>query len=307
MATQAKHTPTTPPARDAVILIPGFSLGPQDDCVDICARRLALAFDRSAKSPKASFVVSGGTEEDYGGGQTRRVTISRKDGAAQTPFMDIYVFDYGPPLTGEFSKRNPFMQALSVGFLLLANVGRLFKAMSARCKGRSHKVHVFYAGALFLAVSIYAVLLTFTVGATVYDAFRLQAPPAARSSSAENPGSQAKNGKPAGEGGSSSAGAQNSGDKKASSEEVSVPADMLFVPKWLWWMKTFFVITAALGLASATDMKKILAYVSAESTCAVNYINYDARGLALRGQLARLLEHIMERDDVVYERVHVFS
>lgn len=159
-----------PPARDAIVFVPGLLHNPATNSVDIIALRMAHALNRQADTGAASFLVSEGREEDYHGNRTRTVTVLRQDGDREIPLFDLYGFDYRESLTGQHEKRRPIFQALGIGWLLFTNFGTLLRAFRRRSKSGAQKVQTMLAGALFVLLMIYMFVLLFTVGATVYEA-----------------------------------------------------------------------------------------------------------------------------------------
>lgn len=295
--TPAETPPTQTPAetaeRDAIIYVPGLFADPASQSVDVVAWRMIYALNRQAKSGSASFILSKGEDEDYGGNKTRTITISRKDGARETPIIDLYGLDYSEVLLGQYTKKKPFMQALLVAWLLLSNVGRIIGAARAKSKSFSQKAQVVYAGFLFVLLSIYMIILFSMAVISTADAVRTvvnrtTAGAAQQSANRNNNAAATTN---------------------QTSPSSATPRGKI-TPWWLYLSQVSVLILTALGVFTSANVKQILSRVSGELTCAMRYLAMGARGGALAGQFSLLLDYIEEkqaRSKVEYRKINVVA
>ena len=281
-----------PPGRDAIVFVPGLFHNPETSSVDIIALRMAHAFNRQAHTGAATFLVSEGREEDYHGSKTRTVTVSRKDGDRETPIFDLYGFDYRQSLVGQYEKKRPIFQALSIGWLLLRNSGTILTAFKRRSKSGAQQVQTMLAGGLFIMLMIYMFVLLFTLAGTIYEATRHINTGHGDAAAATQQADAAAPAAPAPAGGKSTSWFGSVRDKTVDGLQLVV------------------VILTAAGLWSKTSMKELLARASGEITCATQYLEMGDRSGALAGQFASLLEYIAEKEagaGVRYRNVHVVS
>ena len=171
----------TEPPPDAVVFVPSLFPATVRNASD-AARRIAAALDRNAGTRSAQFFAAEGRDESYVAGArgaptgewgrkaTRVVSVMRRDAGGGEPVrvLDVYDFQYNASLTGAFSSRTPFLQALSVAAVLLGNFGRLLRSFGARSKDWAHKLQVAWGGALFLIMFVYMVYLVATAVASVW-------------------------------------------------------------------------------------------------------------------------------------------
>jgi hypothetical protein len=298
---QAAEPAKLPAGRDAIIFVPGLMHNPETTSIDIIALRMAHALNRQAHTRSASFLVSEGREEDYDGGKTRTVTVSRKDGDQETPLFDLYGFDYRQSLIGPHEKKRPIFQALSIGWLLVRNFGTLMAAVRRRSKSGAQKVQTMLAVALFLLLMVYMFVLLFTIAGTVHETVQqftqsaqqqADTAKAADSAPAADPGAAESGSRPGGPWAKTKAWFGRAWDE-------TIDALQLLV-----------VALAAAGLWTKTSMKEMLARVSGEVTCAAQYLEMGERSGAVAGQFASLLEYIAEKEasgNVTYRNVHVVS
>ena len=126
--------------KDAIIFIPGLGQGFVDQSFENIARRIALAFERQAKTPQSKFDVKITNESFGSGGQPQKnyqvATILREDNNEEdrnnpraVPLIDVYGFDYHSLLTKDYNSPN-----------LLVNAVRLFLSRSVERRKKSNKI-----------------------------------------------------------------------------------------------------------------------------------------------------------------------
>jgi len=283
--------------RDAIIFMPGLFRGQVNQSIDNVCRRIAAALNRQAVTGKAAFVLSEGKDEDYEGNKTRMITISRKDGQQETAAIDVYEMNYEQSLTGQYKKRSAILQSLAIGALLASNFGKLLGAIKKPSKSFSQKWHVLYAGFLFMVLAAYMIVLLVTAVLTVNEQVK------ANLNRGEGAG--------AGDTTAVAAGINRAGrdSLQSGTRDVSQTSRGGTTPGWLRFLQMGVIVITALGLFTKTDLKQILSIVSAEATCAINYLNLGERSGVLAGQLSSLLEHIFQKsgNGTPYRDVHIMA
>lgn len=178
--------PYAPPAAtaeppDAIVFVPALFPSAVQTADDV-ARRVAAALDRNADSRGAQFFAgerrdesylagasAGGATSEPGRKTTRVVSVMRRDGdAPPVRVVDVYDYQYDASLTGAFTSRQPFAQALSVAGVLLANAGRVLRSVKQPSKDGGQKFQAAWGGALFLLLFAYMLYLVATAVASVW-------------------------------------------------------------------------------------------------------------------------------------------
>lgn len=269
-------TPPDEPARDAIVFVPGLyqSAGDAEDGV---ARRILRALEHHARSGTARFALEDARDLDYGEKhKARTVSIVRRQGNAKQAVADLYEFNYEQALTGAYRKRKPALQAISIAFILLANIGRLVGAFRKTSKSPLEKLQVLYGGLIFLVLAAYVPVLVAGVlatGAEAVQTYRQQ--PAPDTAAATTP----------------------------------VVTDPAAPVKRSWLLQGFqFVVlfASAAGFFTRASLKDFLSETAAHAVPALNYLDFDERKGAVMGQLNDLLDHL-EQSARPYANVHVIA
>jgi hypothetical protein len=276
---------------DAIIFIPGL-YHDADKAKDGHRSQVDARLRSSGRKRDCDVLSRGSQEQEFRGDhKTRIVSLKRKDGDTEQHVADIYQLNYDRALTGDYRERRPLMQALSIALLLLANFGRLFTAITAKSKTAAEKLQVFYAGAIFLLLAAYGLLLLASVATTAWDVATAANPQFAqvvRDTTAQNP--QAADA-------ARTSGAQNA--QAAASGTTSWT-------KFRRLLAFVVVFISALGLFTKASLKAFLAETAAHAVPTIDYLDYDKRKGAVMAQLATLLDY-MDEKGTKYRKVHVIA
>ena len=281
-----KPAPRTPgsggePDRDAAIFLPNLAGQWTDQSIETMARRVAVALDRSA-SAEARFVAKlGSTNEVYGNGLKASVaTISRVDGAAELPLIDVYGFEYHASLTSDWTRRNLFTKALLVFVMTLYSTVRLIGSIT-RPRSRERRPtdeagdrertdgggatrnHVRATSPLHVLQLLYGlgILLVFSVYAAVVVVAFLQ-------TAAHLPW-------------------LSKGHPSTLAQRV-------------------VVIATAVGL-SVPKVRDWISKLAVDYLSAITYLGFGQRKTVIAGELQALLEHLAEHRDPTYARIHLIG
>lgn len=311
--------------RDAIIFIPGLSSGLVDQSVDAISRRIRSALDRNAQTGKARFVLQEGQDEDYSEDRkTRLRTILRRDASGDTPLVDIYELKYAETLTKTLAESSPLGQIVSLGRVLAGDFVKLLASVRRRGKSLRQKLQLWWLSFIMLLVTLYGVLLVvaaFGAGLQVWSelssgpgGMAVSTPAAApeRKAAAEgnavpasgdSTGIKTQEGAPPAQahGAGKPPDAKDPGAQSWMQKIKALPWD-----KWSQWSQWIVVIFAALAGLTKKQVKDMLGSAAAEYVCARDYIAIAGRKAAIAGQLAALLEHIVEKD-LTYRKIHIVS
>jgi hypothetical protein len=264
--------------RDAVILLAGLQREDIGESVDLAAARLVAALDSEAKTVAARFLIENAHDEDYGqqtdGHKTRVVTVSRQDpgGSAPTPLVDVYGLDYRQTLLGDTQARRPVQHLLSTFWILGANSRTLLFSVGRQSKRSADKWQVRLGWFFYLILFAYVAML---LGAAL--------------------------------GTLASLGTPSPGQPGTSDQSVVALTSWLAIrltPATIV-MQTVVVWVTAIGLFLSVDLKELASKTGLGITAASQYLTLDWRRKSLEAQFAALLNHIGEREDVQYRRVHI--
>ena len=156
--------------RDAIIFLPGLGTRDTGNSVDELANRFVAAFEKNAKSGKASFMAKDGQDEDYGSQRsykTRVVTIVRNEEKALP--IDIYGLDYKDALIGDAHNRTPIKHILSVFSSLVSNAKKLLFSRKAKSKTAAEKWQVKIAWFSYLVLILYVIILLSAAASAFYE------------------------------------------------------------------------------------------------------------------------------------------
>lgn len=259
--------------RDAVIFIPGLRHEPGEVIREV-SQAIGAALDKQARTDAATFLLKKeGKTEDYHEHKAAMATIARKDreGEQETPLLDIYEMSYKRTLTKEIENRKPIVQALLIGWLLILDSPRAFKAFRKRGKTFSEKLQVVYAGGIVTLIVSYMLILLVTAAATLGEV--LSAQRGSVFGNMSNPGF----------------------------EFIGTVFDYL-----LPYLKSLVVISAAFGLFTWGSVKQIVSEASIWFVSAGRYLSTGYGRSILTGQLYALLEHVSEKG-VRYRKIHIIA
>ena len=315
--------------RDAIIFIPGLSSGLVDQSVDAISRRIRSALARNAQTGKARFVLQEGQDEDYSEDRrTRLRTILRRDASGDAPLVDIYELKYAETLTKALAESSPLGQIVSLGRVLAGDFIKLLASVRRRGKSLQQKLQLWWLSLIMLLVTLYGVLLVvaaFGAGLQVWSELSSGPGGMAVSTPAAAPERKA-----AAEGNAVSVSGNSTGIKTRESAplaqahgagirpDVENPGTQTWMQKmtrkikalpwdkWSQWSQWIVVIFAALAGLTKKQVKDMLGSAAAEYVCARDYIAIAERKPAIAGQLAALLEHIVEKD-LTYRKIHMVS
>lgn len=314
--------------RDAIIFVPGMAAGVFDQSVDTVSRRIATAMDRNAVDGRASFVLGEGRDEDYKSGhKTRMITIVRRDGAGERPVADVYELTYHQALTARFGRRPPLLKALSVAGVVLLHLRGFGRSVLTKSRSFAQQAQVVYAAILLSVLVTYAAVVAGTAVATAVELTRgrvgtiatgaspaqggtetapaqegTESPPTQEGTGAPPTGAETNtppaSGLPAGGSGQATTGAEST------AAESSAPSPDA---RWLGRFQSVVVIVAFLGFLVPVDLKAVIERVATEVTPVLSYISTGSRRGSVTGQLADLLDHIIEKQDagLRYDRIHI--
>jgi hypothetical protein len=319
-----------PKQRDALIVIPGLAASPGVSLEDV-ARRMALAMDNEADAG-ATFEVTKGQEEEYGKRSTRTVTITRKDGAVETPVVDLYEFDYRDTLTSSMTDKKPIQQLAYMALASFMSSWRLAKPLfqvfrkDGKSKPLAHQIQVLYGLGIFMIMFAYIVVLLLVLGGSVAEVVTKQpgttvAPTTSAAAPASAPvtGQPTATGQPAATRQPAAAPAPQKGPTQAIVGAQSTPAPraawwkriLSRIPwkKWLDWGQTGVVSFTLLGFFIRFNLKAALEKSAPTLACTTDYLGMGARRKAMVGELARLIDHMdsKKKDGFTYRNMHVMG
>ncbi len=305
--------PPTP--RDAIIVIPGLAASPGVSLEDV-ARRMALAMDNEADAG-ATFEVTKGQEEAYGKRSSRTVTITRKDGAVETPVVDLYEFDYRDTLISSMTDKKPIQQLAYMArtsfissWRLVKPLFRAFGKKDRKSKPLAHQVQVLYGLGMFLTMFAYIVLLALVVGGSVVElatkrpnAQNAPTPEVPKTAATTAPApapnqTQATNGQT----GTAGQTVADPGQQKGANAEA-------VWKNWLDWARTGIVGFTLFGFFVRFNLKAALEKSAPTLACTTDYLGMGARRKAMVGELSRLINYLDEKkkDGFTYRNVHVMG
>jgi hypothetical protein len=119
MAERAAEPPRQP-QRDAIIFIPGLSSVPHRRLAHV-TEVLRNEFDRAAETAQARFVLAP-TADESGDAIQGALTISRVDGDARTPIVDLYGVDHETLQGADLQAANPLVRVFGLALTVLAGV-----------------------------------------------------------------------------------------------------------------------------------------------------------------------------------------
>ena len=281
-----------PNTRDAIIFIPGL-YHDRKEPDDVTARRLVRAFDHNARRGSARFSVENAKEIDFKGTQRARVvTIQRQDGETHTPIADVYELNYPRVMTRAFRDRRPALQALTIGWLLVVNFGRLIRSFTAPSKTGAEKLQVFYGGFLFLMLATYVPVLLVGVVGTGWEAVQAVAGTAANDTASSSATVSTRGAAPA-----------NPAPQNAAAAQAPTPIGK----KVLSWIQFLVVFLTGIGIFTKASLKEFLTETASHAVPALSYLDYDQRKGLVLGQLNALLDYMEEQTDTVYNNVHIIA
>jgi hypothetical protein len=164
---------TEPPAREAILFLPGIGRrwGPRS--LGIVARRLARELDRNAATPTARFGVTFPAEEQAPAGENgetpRLVTIFRADGGHAVPVIDVYELTYASALRDGYERASPASRALLATLALLTGFGRLLRSLTHPTRGTRgrQRAQLVYGFSVLLLLSAYLIILLVAAAETL--------------------------------------------------------------------------------------------------------------------------------------------
>jgi hypothetical protein len=316
-----------PKQRDAIIVVPGLAASPGVSLEDV-ARRMAMAMDNEAGAG-ATFEVTKGQEEAYGKRGTRTVTITRKDGAVETPVVDLYEFDYRGTLTSSMTDKKPIQQLAYMAQASLISSWRLAKPLfrafrkDGKSKPLAHQVQVMYGLMIFMTMFAYIVMLALVLGGSVAElATKRRSSPVAQTTPAaevqkDAPATapatvpkqtQATTGQPAGTGSAAAPGQQKSGTTAAAARGTRAPRTPWWM-RWINWAQTGIIGFTLFGFFVRFNLKAALEKSAPTLACTTEYLGIGARRKAMVGELSRLINYLDEKkkDGFTYRNVYLMG
>jgi hypothetical protein len=267
------------------------------ESVDLAAARFVGALEAEADLVAATFLLENARDEDYGGRQTqgyktRIVTISRKGpgGVSSSPLFDLYGLDYRKTLVGSLEDKRPVSHLLSTFWILLSNAPKLLFSVRRRSKRSAEKWQVRLGWCAYLLLFAYFVTIIGAAAGTLAGPVEPQS--ATAPAATVDGGAEAT--PPAG------------GDAEAAASALATRVADLLRPVAAP-MQVFVVWVTAIGLFLKVDLKAWIRKSGLGITAASEYLTLDRRRQTLEDQFAALLNHIGEKRDVEYRRVHVVS
>jgi pimeloyl-ACP methyl ester carboxylesterase len=259
--------------RDAVILLSGLHREDIGESVDSAAARFVAALESEAQSVAATFVLENARDEDYGqtgGYKTRIVTVSRKDpgGGPPSALFDLYGLDYRKTLVGDLENKRPVSHLLSTFWILASNTPKLLFSVRRRSKRSSEKWQVRLGWSLYFLLFAYFVTIVGAAAGTV--------------ATFATPSVQAED--------------------TATSLARSMAASVVPLTQM---MQVIVVWVTAVGLFLKADLKAWVQKSGLGITVANQYLTLGLRRRAVEDQFAALLNHLGQKPDVQYQRVHV--
>lgn len=161
--------------KDAIIFIPGLGNQFIDQSFENIARRIALAFERQAKTPQSKFDVKITNESFKFGNRPKKqspmATILRKDwknnedsedNSQPVPLIDFYELEYHSSLSEDYQSPNILINTLRlIGaiFINIPNLISLFFGKQRKAKTLTEKLQVLYAIFVLTFIIVYTVIL----------------------------------------------------------------------------------------------------------------------------------------------------
>ena len=267
------------PTRDAMIYIPGLGGNEPNQSIGMMARRIAAALDRQALSGEASFSINSVQDEEVSNTKMRMVTISRRDGQSTVPIIDLYGLEYMDLLKGEYARKSPFFQAMTILTTLVMNLGSLIGSLGRPSKTIPEKVQIFWGGLFFVFLALYMLLTLFTVAYTAWNALQ--------------------------------SGVVVNGAVPNLNQTLGNLANPIATPIWLYWFQLGTLATGSTYLFSQFNIKDVLSMVAADLSSSINYLSVGERAGAVGGLFSALLEHIVEKGAVAggvrYNEIHILA
>lgn len=296
----------SPPERDAILYLSGLGRTRGHQSVDDMARRVAFALDQHAASGAARFLVKEGQSEDFGGYQTRVVTVVRKDeGDDERPVADLYGLDYREPLLRHSQDKRPISHLMATARVFFANTIKLWFTAKRHGKSSKEKWQLRTVWFLYLVLFLYLLVLLGAVVSSLQDV--------TVNNPTENNAATVQ--------ATAGFGGQDPAPEPDDPAETGVTDEATgLVARWsarvagalepsARWLQLIVIWLTALGLWTKFDVKAWIEQTGIEVTAADDYLALDKRRSDILGQFGALLNHIEEKatEGVEYRRTHVLS
>jgi hypothetical protein len=289
--------------KDAIIFIPGLSQEYLDQSVDCISRKIVNALDRHTTDADATYLARDPTEEEYKEVlKTRRRTVVRRDLGNESPFLDIYEFDYEDELTKRCKDKKPISQAIVLLITLASTITKLPLLLKGQGKSSQEKFQILYSIAIVFIIASYTIILLIAAisSARVFvgndgDQKKMVVS-ASKDVSTESKKSPLQSTKPEIE-------------KQAESKVPETPFPNS--PNSMWdslmgFLRKLIVLFTGLGLFTSKHLKDFIKSAAIDYSCAIDYLSLGERRRAILGKLSLLVEHISEMS-LKYERIHIVS
>lgn len=161
--------------KDAIIFIPGLGQEFVDQSFENIARRIALAFERQAKTPQSKFAVKMNNESCGSDSQPEKnyqvATILREDkkeneegikNSQAVPLIDVYGLNYHSLLTKDYYSPNLLVNAVRLFLSIFINIPKLiplFFGGQRKAKTFTEKLQTLYATFVLALLIVYMVIL----------------------------------------------------------------------------------------------------------------------------------------------------
>jgi len=263
--------------KDAIIFIPGLGQGFVDQSFENIARRIALAFERQAKTPQSKFDVKITNESFGSGGQPQKnyqvATILREDNNEEdrnnpraVPLIDVYGFDYHSLLTKDYNSPNLLVNAFRLFLSIFINIPKLiplFGGEQRKAKTFTEKLQTLYAISILALLIVYMGILLLASLNVLWIA--------------------------------------------SPQEEIKTLLESAKLSNLSSWIKssTLMVIVIAIIEVFKPNIKESFTKASIEYAGTVDYLALGANRNIIIGKLTDLFEKIAEKPD--YENIHVIA
>lgn len=160
-------------APDVIVYVPGLFQNGPDQSVEMVAARVAHAADLSSE-PRFTYTAKAAEDFPYADQKARKSAVIRsEDGAEDVHVYDVYTFDYIDTLIAGADKRNPFVQALSVFWVIVRHSPRMLLSLFSKGKTLREKAQVVYAAILYVLLFGYMLSLLYVALNGLFDALHL--------------------------------------------------------------------------------------------------------------------------------------